>query len=284
LIVREECLNRFSLTVAEAAEGLGVTRQTLNNLVNGKAGLSATMAMRLAKAFGGTAQEWLHLQVIYDLAQVQEAELQVRRYSIEHSLSAQHVGSEPATPRPVGFTGVCDSGPMETAERVDACQGLPISESLTREQDEYRLRGSEADPDERDSGGAEEEPMSDRRPDSPPPDYDPEVRDRIARLIEQMCATGGSIGTGPLKNELSQVLFGRFARYENAFWDELYERAREGQAWADAIAKFEYWKRRAVAPHGAWYESFGLFTVCGNGAEWTGLLFDGEVPHGEAGE
>jgi plasmid maintenance system antidote protein VapI len=47
---------------------LGVTRQTLNNLVNGKSGISADMAIRLDKAFGGGAETWLRLQMAYDLA------------------------------------------------------------------------------------------------------------------------------------------------------------------------------------------------------------------------
>jgi addiction module HigA family antidote len=67
--------------VAEGAKILGVTRQTLNNLVNGKAGISPEMAVRLAKAFGGTAEVWLRMQVAYDLAQVRkhESRIMVRR-------------------------------------------------------------------------------------------------------------------------------------------------------------------------------------------------------------
>jgi addiction module HigA family antidote len=45
-----------------------VTRQALNNLVNGKGGISAEMAIRLDKAFGGGAETWLRLQMAYDLA------------------------------------------------------------------------------------------------------------------------------------------------------------------------------------------------------------------------
>jgi addiction module HigA family antidote len=58
-----------------------VTRQTLNNLVNGKAGISPEMAIRLDKAFGGGAEAWLRLQMAYDLAQARphEAEIKVKR-------------------------------------------------------------------------------------------------------------------------------------------------------------------------------------------------------------
>src|ERR1700731_756451 len=69
LSVRHDCIEPLGLTVTEAAEALGVTRQTLNNLVNGKSGISADMAIRLDKAFGGGAETWLRLQMAYDLAQ-----------------------------------------------------------------------------------------------------------------------------------------------------------------------------------------------------------------------
>ena len=59
------------------AKALGVTRQTLNNLVNGKAGISAEMAVRLAAAFGGGAEAWLRMQSNYDLAQVRQREAEI---------------------------------------------------------------------------------------------------------------------------------------------------------------------------------------------------------------
>lgn len=69
LSVRHECLEPLGLSVTAAAKALGVTRQALNNIVNGKAGISPEMAIRLDKAFGGTAEGWLALQSAYDLAQ-----------------------------------------------------------------------------------------------------------------------------------------------------------------------------------------------------------------------
>jgi addiction module HigA family antidote len=66
--VRDDCLKPLDLTVTKGAEVLGVTRQALNNLVNGKAGISPEMAIRLDKAFGGTAEGWLALQTAFDLA------------------------------------------------------------------------------------------------------------------------------------------------------------------------------------------------------------------------
>jgi antitoxin HigA-1 len=74
LSVRHDCIDAVGLTITEAAEVLGVTRQTLNNLVNGKSGISADMALRLDKAFGGGAETWLRLQMAYDLAQARQRE------------------------------------------------------------------------------------------------------------------------------------------------------------------------------------------------------------------
>jgi addiction module HigA family antidote len=79
-IVREDCLVPLGLTVTDGARILGVTRQALNNLVNGKSGVSPEMAVRLAKAFGSDAETWLRMQLNYDLAQVREDEIQVKRY------------------------------------------------------------------------------------------------------------------------------------------------------------------------------------------------------------
>ena len=79
-IVREDCLVPLGLTVTEGARILGITRQALNNLVNGKSGVSPEMAVRLAKAFGSDAETWLRMQLNYDLAQVREGEIQVKRY------------------------------------------------------------------------------------------------------------------------------------------------------------------------------------------------------------
>jgi antitoxin HigA-1 len=81
LSVRHDCIEALDLTITEAADILGVTRQTLNNLVNGKAGISPEMAIRLGKAFGGGAETWLRLQMVYDLAQARqhEGEIKVKR-------------------------------------------------------------------------------------------------------------------------------------------------------------------------------------------------------------
>ena len=82
-IIREQCLTPLGLTVTTAARGLGVTRKALSELVNGHSGVSPEMAIRLAKAFGSTAEAWLRLQLQYDLAKAErKAEgIVVRRFA-----------------------------------------------------------------------------------------------------------------------------------------------------------------------------------------------------------
>ncbi|MGA3097271.1 MAG: HigA family addiction module antitoxin [Bryobacteraceae bacterium] len=79
-IVKQDCVEPLELTITEAARALGVTRQALNNLVNGKAGISPEMAVRLSKAFGASPEMWLRLQANYELAQVRQDEIEVKRY------------------------------------------------------------------------------------------------------------------------------------------------------------------------------------------------------------
>lgn len=71
-IIRDLYLEPLELTVTQAAAGLGVTRKTLSLLLNGHAGISPEMAVRLSKAFGRTAESWLQLQMQYDLAQIRQ--------------------------------------------------------------------------------------------------------------------------------------------------------------------------------------------------------------------
>ena len=78
LSVRLDCLEPLGLNVTEGAKVLGVTRQTLNNLVNGKSGISPEMAIRLSKAFGSNPEVWLGMQLDYDLAQARQYEGTIR--------------------------------------------------------------------------------------------------------------------------------------------------------------------------------------------------------------
>ena len=80
--VLEDCIRPLGLTITRAAEILGVSRVTLSELVNGRAGISPEMAIRLSKAFGGSADVWLTMQKNYDLWQVQQTadQIDVQRY------------------------------------------------------------------------------------------------------------------------------------------------------------------------------------------------------------
>ena len=77
-IIPELCLEPLGLTVTRAAQGLGVTRKTLSLLVNGHAGISPEMAVRLSQAFGRSPESWLQLQVQYDLARVRKSVKEIK--------------------------------------------------------------------------------------------------------------------------------------------------------------------------------------------------------------
>lgn len=76
--IRTACLEPLGLPVTEGAKILGVTRQTLNNVINGKSGISPEMAIRLSKAFGSTAETWLSMQLAYDLAMARKSESKIK--------------------------------------------------------------------------------------------------------------------------------------------------------------------------------------------------------------
>jgi addiction module HigA family antidote len=82
-VLRELCLEPLGLSVTEAAEGLGVTRKTLSAVLNGRAGISPEMALRLSIAFDTSAESWLNQQTQYDLwaAQKDKKKLRVKKLS-----------------------------------------------------------------------------------------------------------------------------------------------------------------------------------------------------------
>jgi len=88
-VVRNACLEPLGLSVTDWAKLLGVTRQALNNVINGKSGISPEMAIRLTKAFGSTAETWLRMQLAYDLAQARKNahRIKIRRYRAEEVLA-----------------------------------------------------------------------------------------------------------------------------------------------------------------------------------------------------
>jgi antitoxin HigA-1 len=66
-VLRQLCLEPLNLTVTDAARSLGVSRKALSSILNGRAGISPEMAVRLSIAFDTSAESWLNLQVQYDL-------------------------------------------------------------------------------------------------------------------------------------------------------------------------------------------------------------------------
>jgi addiction module HigA family antidote len=77
-----ECILPAGLSITDAAAALGVTRNTLSELVNEKRGISPKMAVRLCKVFGGTGQGWLVQQAQYDLAHVRRNHIKLKRLQL----------------------------------------------------------------------------------------------------------------------------------------------------------------------------------------------------------
>ena len=82
-VLRELCLEPLGLTVTDAAEALGVSRKTLSAILNGRAGISPEMAIRLSRAFGTSAESWLNQQMQYDLwvAEKTAGDIRVKKLS-----------------------------------------------------------------------------------------------------------------------------------------------------------------------------------------------------------
>ena len=81
--IKDACLDPLGLSVTEGARVLGIARHTLSRVLNGHAGVSPEMAIRLEKAGWSNADHWMRLQVAYDLAQerLHERDIKVRRYA-----------------------------------------------------------------------------------------------------------------------------------------------------------------------------------------------------------
>ncbi|MDZ7789261.1 MAG: HigA family addiction module antitoxin [Xanthomonadales bacterium] len=80
-VIKELCLEPLSLSVTDAAKALGVSRKTLSAILNGRAGISPEMAIRLSIAFETSAESWMNQQMQYDLwnAEQRREALQVER-------------------------------------------------------------------------------------------------------------------------------------------------------------------------------------------------------------
>jgi len=86
--IKDACLDPVGLSVTEGAKVLGVARHTLFRVINGQAGISPEMAIRLEKAGWSNADHWLRVQAAYDLAQARghEDDIKVRRYDPQLAL------------------------------------------------------------------------------------------------------------------------------------------------------------------------------------------------------
>lgn len=80
-VIRELCLEPLGLSVTAAAEALGISRKSLSAILNGRAGISPEMAVRLSIAFDTSAESWLNQQTQYELWQAEQhrKDLRVKR-------------------------------------------------------------------------------------------------------------------------------------------------------------------------------------------------------------
>jgi antitoxin HigA-1 len=83
-VLKGLCIEPLNLTVTEAVEALGVSRKTLSAILNGRAGISPEMAIRLGKAFGTSPESWLNQQMQYDLWRAEQlvGDIKVKRLSV----------------------------------------------------------------------------------------------------------------------------------------------------------------------------------------------------------
>lgn len=112
--IKIACLEPLGLSTAEGAKVLGVTRQTLNNVISGKSAITPEMAIRLTKAFGSSAETWLQMQMAYDLAQARKGESEIR---VARVTERQRAKAPPAEMQVVNATG-------KTAMAKDLAAGL----------------------------------------------------------------------------------------------------------------------------------------------------------------
>jgi addiction module HigA family antidote len=77
-VLRQLCLEPLGVSVTRAAEALDITRKTLSSILNGRAGISPEMAVRLSIAFGTSSESWLNQQLQYDLWQAEQRRRELR--------------------------------------------------------------------------------------------------------------------------------------------------------------------------------------------------------------
>jgi addiction module HigA family antidote len=83
-VLKELCLEPLNLSVTDAAKALGISRKTLSAILNGNAGISPEMAVRLSIAFDTSAESWMNQQSQYELWQAEQhrKELHVKKLTV----------------------------------------------------------------------------------------------------------------------------------------------------------------------------------------------------------
>lgn len=83
-VLKELCFEPLQLTIAEAAEALGICDTILSAILEGQASISPEIAIRLARAFDTSPESWLNQQMQYDLWQAEQAlgNIEVKRFSV----------------------------------------------------------------------------------------------------------------------------------------------------------------------------------------------------------
>lgn len=84
LVIKELCIEPLNITITDTAKALDVSRKTLSSIINGKAGISPEMAVRLSIAFNTTSESWINQQSQYDLWQAEQhrSELHVSKLAV----------------------------------------------------------------------------------------------------------------------------------------------------------------------------------------------------------
>lgn len=85
----KDAIDALGLSVAQAAKGLGITRQQLYRIIRGESGISPDVALRLEQAIGSSADVWLRMQVAYDLAQARlRKQPKIKRFELPKAEAA----------------------------------------------------------------------------------------------------------------------------------------------------------------------------------------------------
>ena len=109
-IIRSLCLEPLGISVTGAAKALGISRKTLSAILNGRAGVSPEMAVRLSIAFGTSAESWLNQQMQYDLWHAEQRAQAIARDEIGGVIRYRTTRPTPTRRKSGGAWGVTKLG------------------------------------------------------------------------------------------------------------------------------------------------------------------------------